>query len=56
MKDQLGLQHRLVAVVSAAAVSAMCIFGTVAPVHADSSSDQVQIVSTTTNTNQENVA
>lgn len=55
MNDQLGLQHRLVAVVSAAAVSAMCIFGTVAPVHADSSSDQVQIVSTTT-TNQETVA
>lgn len=54
MNDQLGLQHRLVAVVSAAAVSAMCIFGTVAPVHADSSSDQVQIVSTTTN--QETVA
>lgn len=56
MKDQLGLQHRLVAVVSAAAVSAMCIFGTVAPVHADNTNGYAQVVSTTSNTNQENVA
>ena len=54
MNDQLGLQHRLVAVVSAAAVSAMCIFGTVGPVHAGDTVEYVEVL--TTNTNQENVA
>ncbi|MEM8696632.1 MAG: hypothetical protein AAGE05_11485 [Pseudomonadota bacterium] len=44
MNNQLGLQHRLFATIAAAAVSAMCVFGTVGPVQAGG---PVQIASIT---------
>ncbi|MGP1283895.1 MAG: hypothetical protein ACTS1X_13040 [Parasphingopyxis sp.] len=47
MNNQLGLQHRLFAVVAAAAVSAMCVFGTVGPVQAGGANGPVQIASFT---------
>jgi hypothetical protein len=48
MYNQNGIQHRFFAAVAAAAVSTMCILGTVGPVQAGSSAAPTQIAQTAT--------
>jgi hypothetical protein len=50
MKNGIGISQNVIAALAAAAVSSMCVLGTIGPVQASYPTEQVQLAETTTHT------